>query len=199
MSATGRKRAKGPQHVRPKNDFFETPWWTTRAILHELGKAPGHGGEGFRVHDPACGRGAIMVQVRRMWPGANVSGADIDQAMVDATQIRNLYAWQRDYLDPLKERDRAELIIANPPYSLADAFVRRALVDVDEGGQVAMLLRLGWLGGQERAAFHREYPSDVYISPRRPSYTGDGNTDATEAAWFVWGPGRGNTWKLLDV
>lgn len=49
-----------------------------------------------------------------------------------------------------------------------------------------------------RADFHRRHPSDVFVLPRRPSFTG-GGTDATEYAWFVWGPGRGNRWYVLTI
>ena len=39
--------------------------------------------------------------------------------------------------------------------------------------------------------------------PKRCPACGEGvtctTTDSTEYAWFVWGPGRGNRWKLVDV
>lgn len=28
---------------------------------------------------------------------------------------------------------------------------------------------------------------------------GHGKTDSAAYAWFVWGPGRGNRWHILDV
>jgi hypothetical protein len=65
-------------------------------------------------------------------------------------------------------------------------------------GTAAFLLRLNWLGGQARAAWHRANPCDVYVLPRRPSFTGKG-TDATEYAWMVWGTGRGGRWSVLEV
>jgi hypothetical protein len=92
----------------------------------------------------------------------------------------------------------ATLLVTNPPYSLAAEFIQRALERYRKSIDCAFLLRLNYLGSQKRAAFHREHPSDVFVLPRRPSFTGKG-TDATEYAWFVWGPGRGGRWSILDV
>jgi hypothetical protein len=41
----------------------------------------------------------------------------------------------------------------------------------DGVGTVALLLRLNWLGSQERAMFHREHPSDILLLPKRPEFT----------------------------
>ena len=32
----------------------------------------------------------------------------------------------------------------------------------------------------------RAHPPRVHVSPKRPSFTPDGKTDATEYAWFTW-------------
>jgi hypothetical protein len=88
-----------------------------------------------------------------------------------------------------------DLVISNPPYVDAEGFVTHALRIAEVS---CFLLRLNWLASKKRAAFHREHPADVFVLPRRPSFT-NGGTDATEYAWFVWGEGRGNRWFLLDV
>jgi hypothetical protein len=92
------------------------------------------------------------------------------------------------------------VVITNPPYNRADAFVERALAEraPHPWTTVAMLLRLNWLGGMKRAAFHRRHTADVYVLPRRPSFTG-GGTDATEYAWLVWRHHGGGRWMVLDV
>jgi hypothetical protein len=64
-----------------------------------------------------------------------------------------------------------DLIMSNPPYGLAMEFILESLrLTEKRGGEVAMLLRLGWLASETRADFHRKHPSDVYILPKRPSY-----------------------------
>lgn len=72
-----------------------------------------------------------------------------------------------------------DLIITNPPYSLALCAPH---------GAVVMLLRVNWLGGQERAPWMRLHTPSLYVSPRRPSFTGAGSA-ATEYAWMTWDSG----------
>ena len=69
----------------------------------------------------------------------------------------------RDALDPDRSWGKPELVVMNPPFKLAMAFVQRALVEVlprglGRAGTVAALLRLNWLASLGRAAFHRRHP-----------------------------------------
>ena len=48
---------------------------------------------------------------------------------------------------------------------------RAASIESKRRGTVALLLRLNWLGSQERAAFHRAHPSDILLLPKRPEFT----------------------------
>lgn len=92
----------------------------------------------------------------------------------------------------------ADLIISNPPYSLAEGFARRALELVRPGGTVAFLLRLGWLASRSRVGFHRDHSCDVFVLPKRPSFTGNGKSDAADYFWALWGLGRGGRWAVLE-
>lgn len=84
------------------------------------------------------------------------------------------------------------LIVMNPPYSLALPFVAAALEVVrSQAGTVAALLRLGFLASRKRRDWWQSHPADVYVLSERPSFTGDGRTDATDYAWFVWREGAG--------
>jgi hypothetical protein len=43
-----------------------------------------------------------------------------------------------------------------------------------------------------------------HVLPRRPSFYSrpegrTGSTDSSAYGWFVWGPGRGGRWQILDV
>jgi hypothetical protein len=98
-----------------------------------------------------------------------------------------------------------DLVITNPPYSLASEFVSRfiSLFTSKESGELridgAFLLPLSFLGSDGRASFHRGFPSDLYVMPHRPSFTGDGDTDSEVYCWAVWGPNRGGRWTVLEV
>ena len=77
----------------------------------------------------------------------------------------------------------ADVMIMNPPFSHALDFVIHGM---SMAPTVIMLQRLNWLG-PARAEWLRRNQPDVYVLPKRPSFTADGSTDATEYAWFVWG------------
>lgn len=88
------------------------------------------------------------------------------------------------------------LVVSNPPFELAEAFLRRAWCR-DGSMTVAFLVRVGWI----RSHAHMFEgigcgEPDVYLLDPRPSFTG-GGTDSAEYAWAIWGPGRGGRWKTL--
>lgn len=91
-----------------------------------------------------------------------------------------------------------DCVIGNPPYKYAEAFVRLSLEHTVEGGYVVFLLRLAFLEGQERGAgLWKEYPpKQVAVCSQRPSFTGDGKTDATAYAVFVWQKGYSGSTSL---
>lgn len=77
-----------------------------------------------------------------------------------------------------------DCIITNPPYSLAQEFVTKALT---EAPVVIMLLRLGFLESMKRNAWWQDNkPSSLLILSKRPSFTEDGKTDGAGYAWFIW-------------
>lgn len=79
--------------------------------------------------------------------------------------------------------EKVDLILTNPPYSLAEEFITKALKDANT---VIMLLRLNFLGAQKRYNFWiNNVPDTIFVLSKRPSFTGKG-TDSTEYAWFVW-------------
>jgi hypothetical protein len=188
VSATGRGADRRP------DDFYSTPGWVTRAILPFL---PLTGD----VLDPCAGDGAILREISKHTRARNLDieprGIELDGGRAAACEAEHACKHEDALYTGWGE---PSLIITNPPYSLALAFVVRALkVITPQGGTVAMLLRLAWLASLERAKFHERYPADVYVLPRRPSFTGDGKSDSTDYGWFVWGPGRGGRWQILSV
>jgi len=79
--------------------------------------------------------------------------------------------------------NKVDLILTNPPYSLAKEFVDHSLA---LSSTVIMLLRINFLGSQKRHSFWLENePTSLFVLSKRPSFTGSG-TDSTEYAWYVW-------------
>ena len=85
------------------------------------------------------------------------------------------------------------MAVMNPPYTLAEGFVRKAL-EWRQGlpgyPPVFALLRLSFIEPtQTRRDLLGGHRPDVYVLPRRPAFDGRG-TDSITSAWFCW-PGRG--------
>ena len=79
-----------------------------------------------------------------------------------------------------------DVIIGNPPYSLALEFVNKSLGLLSERGVLILLLRTAFLESKSRYRFWQKNPlSGLYTLSKRPSFTGKG-TDATSYSWFVW-------------
>jgi hypothetical protein len=167
--------AKHPYAERG-HDLYETPAPATYALLSE---------EKFTgtIWEPANGRGAISRVLRAT--GHRVVCTDlIDYGVEDAKS-------GVDFLKQESAPKGVKAIITNPPFRLADDFVRHALELVP---RVAMLLRLAALCGIGRtdimdgAQLARVYP----FANRLPMMHRDGRDgDRTESsaidyAWFLW-------------
>ncbi len=189
MSSTGRGA------IRVPGDYYKTPRWCVEAIVPHLPPDP------LCVVDPGCGDGAIGAVVGPHYDVVTV-GYELDEARAREASKSGHYTTVHcaDWLGASSGRfpESGTLIIGNPPYSLAMEFVQRSRELAGPGGTVAMLLRLPWLAGQKRAAWHRANQCDVYVLPKRPSFTGKG-TDSCDYAWMVWGPGHGGRWSVLEA
>jgi hypothetical protein len=89
---------------------------------------------------------------------------------------------------------KAELVITNPPFSLAQLVLERAW-ELCPDARVCILQRRTWHDQARAAWFARHQPDELNLSPRirfvRPdgSLVGDG-TDNTIHTWFLFAPGR---------
>jgi len=186
VSSTGRSL------VRNGLDQYDTPGWCTRLI------APIVVTRGVRaVFDPCAGVGAILdtLCAGQMFQ-ASTGGYEIDRDRAAACAAKGHPTIHADALSLGSwGLEPGTIIVTNPPFALAEEFVRRSLSEVDT---VAMLLRLSFVAGQKRSALWREHPADVFVLSRRPSFTGKG-TDSCDYAWFVWGPQRGGHWSRLEA
>ena len=122
--------------------------------------------------------------------------------------LKDFVPWYREghRLD-LVEGHRPDLIITNPPFSLALSFITKALRDVRPDGLVIALLRLNFLGSMKRQPFWKSrMPITIYVHSERMSFWTEraarlagktwagpsgvkGKTDSIEYAHFVWKQG----------
>lgn len=137
-----------------------------------------------RSHDPSCGGGNIPRRFQAA--GLACYGSDL-RARADRYEVL-------DFLGPIEDvRERLKGItncVFNPPFSLAQQFVERALEVVP--GKVIVLQRLAWLEGQKRRAFFLSTGlSHVWVHSCRISMPPGGQDipatgGAVAYAWMVW-------------
>ncbi len=182
MSAAGRG---GPR--RP-HDFYPTPRELTRAALAHVDLS-GSIGRSLTIVDPGAGLGEWGAAARHRWPDARIIGVDIAQpkpagAVYDEWHTADYLPWARS----VAADDRPDVIIGNPPFNQAEAFIRVSLGLVASGGRVVFLLRLGLLEGIHRGAgLWRDCPpARVSVLTARPSFTGDGRSDQAAYGVFLW-------------
>lgn len=164
-------------------DKFYTPEWVVLSIFeHVVGEM-----QPRTILEPSAGKGVFVEAARAMWPSSLIYACDIDREIgpwPDAT-----FSWTLDYLHSdtawLDSREAPfDLIIGNPPFSLALEFVERSL---DLGTVVVFVLRLTFLASVKRAGlFAAHPPAAVWVLPSRPSFTDDGKTDSADYGVFVW-------------
>ena len=188
MSATG--RTPGKRHA---SDFYETPYPLAEATLNYVRS-------GFGIYapelilDPGAGLGVWGKAARGIWLSSpNIVGIEIGQMPIPGGPVYYDSWYHDDYLTLSQQwrnnvKTRPDLIVGNPPYRLAQEFVEVSLRLIAPGGLMAFLLRLNFLAGRRRRSFWRKHkPGHVVVLVERPSFTSDGNSDATEYALFVWG------------
>lgn len=175
------------QRSEPKRslDDFPTPPWATRALCEAL-VARGQDLSTKSVREPAANRG-FMVRPLREYFG-----------LVKASDIMDYgYGWAvEDFLFPYRIEE-VDWTVTNPPFTLADRFVERAL-DTSRIG-CAIIVRSAFLEGVGRyeQLFRHTPPALVLQFCERVAMV-KGRVDpeassATAYSWVVWLKGENDT------
>lgn len=161
---------RGANYPRHKNDFYETPPETTRALLDAIG---------FRdcVCDPAAGRGAILKVLEEY--DYTALGDDIDRGYDFLTK-------------PFPRRWKNSDIVTNPPFGvggrLAVKFIVRALeVTLPWHGRVAMLLPVDFDSAKTRRhlfADCRAFQLKLVLLNRIRWF--NDQSGSVNHAWYIW-------------
>ena len=157
-----------------QEDLYETPPGAVYALL-EVEQLPHH------IWEPACGRGAITDILRNH--GHTVRATDLTDYGCPDSESRV------DFLMETQRSFTTSAIVTNPPYKLADQFVRHALWHCPKA---VMLLRLAFLEGTRRSDLVDHALSRVWVFrnrlPRmhRDGWDGPKATSTIAFAWFVF-------------
>lgn len=152
-----------------KDDFYETPAPATHALLR-------HETLPHCIWEPACGKGAISEVL--VAAGHDVTSTDLVARGYGQSGI--------DFLMETTAPRSVQAIVTNPPFKLADQFVRHGLTLVPK---VVMLLRLAYLEGAARRDIH-ERISRVWLGRERLPFMHregyDGPKHSNSGAPFAW-------------
>lgn len=138
------------------------------------------------ILDPCAGNGNFGRVLKRKFFN-NIIGA-IEIREEEKEGLRKIYDHvrignclnQKVYYDELYD-----VVITNPPYSLAKEIITHYL-EVVKTRETIMLLRTAFLESKGRYDFWQKHPvNKLYVMNKRPSFTGKG-TDATAYGWFIW-------------
>lgn len=171
---------------RSENDWYIEPSWTVSALVQaerKIGKLF-HG----ELLDPCCGGGNIPKTLASL--GHPCKGSDL----IDRGFGETLH-----YEDSLKI-NKPNTVVSNPPYYLAEDFVRNSLLHTND--RVCVLLRLAFLEGQKRKSLFENTPlARVWVSRKRVSMPPGGSSIKAAGgtiayAWFVWEHGHKTTPSL---
>jgi hypothetical protein len=150
---------------RKESDLYETPYSLTRLLLT---KEALYG----KILEPACGNGAIC-------------------KILDENKLEyDSYDIEEDFLT---EKNHYDVIITNPPFSIAYDFILKAKEVSD---RFIFLLPLSYLHGKQRyddVWMDRDFPLEkIYVFTRYPMLGDDLREDGKHRtgmmvyAWYVW-------------
>lgn len=182
MSAAGRGT------VREPDDFCPTRAYAVARLLDAIDLPGG------TWLEPCAGDGAIIRAVNGVRADVRWKACELRtrraaalRPFVDHVLVGDFLAFAAAF----GARKIADVVITNPPYGLAVEFITacRRLAP-----RVLMLLRLNFLGSEDRWEFWRSAPMpDIWVLPNRPY------ADATEYAWFDWWAGATGRVRVLDL
>lgn len=184
-----------PMRARDPHDFYPTPLAVCEAALNLLPQdvVRCRSCDHEFIVDPCAGTGVWGVAARKRWPMAYISGNDIRDLPQPPEYDQWIPSW--NFLTQAVG-GLADVVMENPPYKDAEAFIRKSIKWCNAGGYVVALLRLAFLEGQARArGLWRDFPpQSVHVLSARPSFMPDdhekaGKTDATAYAIFIWQEG----------
>jgi DNA modification methylase len=161
---------------RIESDFYATPPYCIENLLNHWQPRSND-----YILDPCAGSGNFGLVLKRRFNN-----------QIDAIEIREE---ENDALckiydnvsigNCLQHKLFYDVVITNPPYSLAEEITTHYL-EVVKPRELILLLRTSFLESQKRYSFWQKHPvNKLYVFSKRPSFT-NGGTDACSYSWFIW-------------
>lgn len=180
---SGGKLAGGnPENKREDNDFYATNPLAVKMLFDK------YSFKGKTFLEPCVGEGHIADEVLKHYD-FKPTFIDIVDRGYNNTLVKDFLEW--------KSLKKFDVIITNPPYSLAQEFIEKSLSLLNKNGQIAMFLKIQFLESDRRKDFFKKYPPKyIYVFSDRMATWNRGhsvNPDTGKKwqttfchAWFVW-------------
>jgi hypothetical protein len=157
-----------PFNKRSSYDYYPTPRIAVDLLLKNI-KFDGN------IYECACGEGHISKILQEY--NYNVISSDIRT---------NDSIYGDKNIDFLLVNNKVDNILTNPPYLLAEKFIKHGLDLVNK--KMVYLLRLSFLETIKRAELFNNTPLNyIYLLSKRLKLINDNNMSSQFAqAWFIW-------------
>jgi len=152
------------------------------------------------VLEPGCHDGPWLKAFNEHWHGkAPLYLTGVDTAPKPKDFANKIAEYERlDYTnltDEDKELLKSEVILGNPPFSLAEQFLRTSIELLTSDGRLGLLLQSGFLGSRERVSLFQAFkPWEIFMLSPRPGFIRPGQKNGTDAreyvfvTWRKWNP-----------
>lgn len=164
---------------RKPADFYPTPPEVTQALIDEL-EARGLIKKGQSVFEPACGTGELARVF--LHNGYEVIASDLRHTGYGLGG----YDFLNGSGDWLAEYGLIDVLATNPPFSLAEEFILKAL---EQAPVVAMLLKSNYWNTRRGHLLRDRVPPALEIKLTwRPAFLKKerGNNPLMDCCWYVW-------------
>ena len=176
MSATNRGA------TRNEADFYATPLETVYSLLDTYDCI----GPEDIILEPSAGNGNIIQALRNRGYKNFIEAVELRDDETNKLMKKADDVSICNFLTDFDATCKYDVIIGNPPYSLAQEFIDKSLELLAPGGRLIFLLRTNFLESKKRFEWwQKKIPNRLFVLSKRPSFTGKG-TDATSYSWFIW-------------
>jgi tRNA1(Val) A37 N6-methylase TrmN6 len=133
--------------ARNKCDFYATPIDTITNLLNHLDLT----NYGPLILEPSAGNGNISKLIKTAYPNKHLTSLEIRSEEEQNLQSCSDEVIICDYLQ-YDTKSKYDIIITNPPYSLAIEFVKKSLSLLNDKGILVLLLRTAFLESKRKSA-----------------------------------------------
>lgn len=185
--AGGKLAGGNPENGRVENDYYATNPKAVEMLLTN------YTFDAATILEPCVGGGHIANAINNFFANQRViTGLDLVDRGYPNTIVQDFLTWETDR--------KFEGIITNPPFSLAQEFIKKGMELLTDDGQMAMFLKIQFLEGAKRKEFFEKYPPKyIYVFRNRMATWNNGNeVDPNTGkrwattmchAWFIWEKG----------